>query len=356
MQALSIYAGPKALATIQAHGVSPELFTAVLGASGGPKWFVLYGLDKVLFSEFMDNSSKNVDIIGSSIGAFRSVCFAQNDSAAAIDRLADSYSNTVYSVKPTVKEITDKGTVLLKHMLGDAGIADILGQPKKRVHIVVAKSHGLTAKEAKLKQGSGLLVAAARNALGRKRLQKSFTRVVFSSSDQGFSFEEKIPIITQQVQLNEENFVMSLQATGSIPLVIQGVPDIPGAGEGIYRDGGIIDYHFDIKIHTPGLVLYPHFYKTPIPGWFDKGLKRRSCHRDSYDNVLMLVPNEEFVASLPYAKIPDRKDFETMSAEQRIPYWHAVMEQSKRLGDEFLQWVNSDNPIAHVKPIVLKRN
>nr|WP_136249581.1 patatin-like phospholipase family protein [Ningiella ruwaisensis] len=355
MQPLSIYAGKKAMAQIKQNGVHPEMFTAVLGASGGPKWFVLYGLDKVLFNDFMDKGVHTVDIIGSSIGAFRSACFAHNDPRAAIERLAHSYSNTIYSDKPSVREITEKGVKLLHYMMGEGGVDEVLSQSRKRLHIVVAESHGLAAKEIKWQQGTGLGLAAARNALGRAKLQKSFTRVVFSNTDTLFDFEEKVAIASRHVSLSHDNMLMALMATGSIPMVIEGVPDIPGAGPGVYRDGGIIDYHFDMKINTPGLVLYPHFYKTPIPGWFDKALKKRSCHADSYENVVLIAPSEEFVATLPYGKIPDRKDFETMPAKQRIDYWQKVMSASEQLGEAFLQWVNSENPSKFVQAIQLQR-
>jgi hypothetical protein len=355
MQPLSIYAGPSAMKTIEEQGVSPQMFSALLGASGGPKWFVLYGLDKVLFSEFMDKATQPIDIIGSSIGAFRSACFAHKDTKAAIERLAERYSNTVYSDKPTVKEITEKGVALLGNMMGEHGVSEVLNQSMRRLHIVVAKSRGMAAKEIKWQQGAALGLAAARNAIGRQNLQKSFTRVVFSNTDSLFSFSEQVPIKTQHVKLRPDNVLMALMATGSIPMVIEGVPDIPGAGPGVYRDGGIVDYHFDMKIETSGLVLYPHFVKTPIPGWFDKALKKRQCHPSSYDNVVMLVPSSEFVASLPYGKIPDRKDFENMSAEQRIPYWHKVMAESERLGEAFLKWVESPNPSEFVQAIQLQR-
>lgn len=41
MAPLEIYAGKKARETIMKNGFSPELFSYFLGASGGPKWFVL---------------------------------------------------------------------------------------------------------------------------------------------------------------------------------------------------------------------------------------------------------------------------------------------------------------------------
>ncbi|MFT6269002.1 MAG: hypothetical protein ACJAVV_001820 [Alphaproteobacteria bacterium] len=355
MHPLSFYAGKTAMSRIQSEGLKPEMFSAFLGASGGPKWFVLAGLDKVIFNEFMHKSTRHVDIIGSSAGAFRATCFAQSDPKAAITRLADRYSTVVYSDKPSVKEITHKGIELLDYMVGDKGVKEALNSTSKSLHIIVARCHGLTASEQKLIQFAGLAIAAGRNAISRKKLAKSFTRVIFSSHKKGLVFSEKIPIETEHGLLNQENFLDCLMASGSIPAVIEGVKDIAGVPQGMFRDGGILDYHFDMKINTPDLVLYPHFYAKPTPGWFDKSLKSRSCHPDSYDNVVLLAPSEEFVAQLPHGKIPDRKDFSEMPAQERIAYWTRVIKESDRLAEHFLNVVEHSDPAQFIKAINLQR-
>ena len=94
---IDIYAGKTAAKIINEQGFKPELFTSFLGASGGPKWFTLFGLDKYIFGEFFKHRTQPLNLIGSSAGAFRSACFAQNDPVAAIKRLAKSYSQTRYS-------------------------------------------------------------------------------------------------------------------------------------------------------------------------------------------------------------------------------------------------------------------
>ena len=304
MSSLSFYAGATALQRIKEEGLHAKMFSGFLGASGGPKWFVLCGLDKVMFNEFLHNAGGTIDIIGSSAGAFRASCFAQNNPKAAIERLAQRYSNTVYSAKPTPREITDKGLALLHYMMSTDGVNEVLTSAQKRVHIVVARCHGLVASERKSKQLAGLLLAGGRNFSSRSALQKSFTRSIFSSGNKPLSFTESIPYNTEHIALTEQNFLQALMASGSIPAVIEGVKDIPGAPLGMYRDGGIIDYHFDMAIQTDGLVMYPHFYAKPIPGWFDKGLKSRNCTPASYDNVVLITPSDEFVRQLPYGKIP----------------------------------------------------
>lgn len=355
MQPLSFYAGKTALATIQSQGITPDMFSAFLGASGGPKWFVLAGLDKVIFNDFMHKSTHHIDIIGTSAGAFRATCFAQDNPNAAITRLAERYSRMVYSQRPTVQEITQKGVELLDYVVGENGVDEALSAPAKSLHIIVARCHGLTASDHKLKQYSGLALAAARNAVSRKKLEKSFSRVIFSSNKSGFAFSEKDAIFTEQALLTHDNFLHALMASGSIPAVIEGVKDIAGVAKGTFRDGGIIDYHFDMKIDTPNLVLYPHFYAKPTPGWFDKAIKSRSCHPDSYDNVLLVTPSDEFIAQLPFGKIPDRKDFQDLPAQERIAYWTKVIKDSDQLAEHFLNVVQHSNPAQFVKPINLQR-
>lgn len=73
-----------------------------------------------------------------------------------------------------------------------------------------------------------------------------------------------------------ENVLPVLLATASIPLVLNGVSAIPGAPAGLYRDGGLTDYHLANPLTgKEGIVLYPHFLPQVVPGWFDKSLSWR---------------------------------------------------------------------------------
>lgn len=352
MRVLDIYAGKNALARIKKEGFKSDLFDYMLGASGGPKWFVLAGLDRYIFPEFFAGRIRPLNIIGSSAGAFRFACFAQQDPLSAINRLADRYSYTVYSDKPTAKEITEKGTALLDYVLGENGCEEIIHNPVIKAHFIVAKCKGLTQFEAKPLQMTGLIASASANVLKRKWLEKFYQRYLFSSPNSDLKVNDPNNMSSYSVPLTPRNLPQALMASGSIPIVIEGVKNIDGAPLGMYRDGGIIDYHFDLTFGPQkGLVLYPHFYTKPIPGWFDKSLKKRLPHASSYDDVVMLVPSDKFVASLPYGKIPDRKDFEDMPAAQRIEYWQTVIKQGDILGQEFKNMLDSQNILEHIRPI-----
>lgn len=309
----------------------------------------------MLFPEWFANVNHQIHVIGSSAGAFRAICAVQDDPLAAINRLATSYSTTTYSEKPTPREITAKAENLLLEMVNDIGKQEVLTNSRFKAHLIVAKCLGATRFESKFRQLSGLAVSAAANAFSRKNLSRLYTRYVFSTPNTDFVINDPYHIPTKYHDLTQGNIHNALLASGSIPIVIEGIPQIEGAPEGMYRDGGIVDYHFDLSFGPDeGLVLYPHFYEKPIPGWFDKGLKGRVPHQSSYDNVVMLVPSSSFVANLPYSKIPDRKDFEVLDADTRIKYWQTVLQETDRLGEYFMRAVSDGTLVDAIKPLPFK--
>ncbi len=332
---IDIHAGKTAAKIINEQGFKPELFTSFLGASGGPKWFTLFGLDKYIFGEFFKNRTQPLNLIGSSAGAFRSACFAQNDPVAAIERLAKSYSQTRYSSnKPTPAEITLKARALLDDVFGEHGVTEIINNPVFKAHFIVAKSNGFIASENKLIQLLGLSKSYMLNRVNRKLLGSQYERFIFGAPNSNLSITDSYNFKTKNIPLSQTNLKDALLASGSIPLVMQGIKNIAGSPPGIYRDGGIIDYHFDLKINNPGLILYPHFNSEPKAGWFDKNLKRKVAPQN-YDNVVMITPSKEFIAGLPYGKIPDRNDFTDLDADTRIKYWNTVFSETEKLAEEF---------------------
>jgi predicted acylesterase/phospholipase RssA len=264
---IDIYAGKTATKIINEQGLNPELFTSFLGASGGPKWFTLFGLDKYIFSEFFKNRTQPLNLIGSSAGAFRSACFAQKDPVAAIERLAKSYSQTRYSTnKPTPNEITIKARALLDEVFGDNGVTEILNNEVYKAHFIVAKSNGFIASENKLIQLLGLSKSYMLNRVNRKFLGLQYERFIFGAPNSNLSITDGYNVKTQNIALTQNNLKDALLASGSIPLVMQGIRNIAGSPKGMYRDGGIIDYHFDFKVNNPGLILYPTLVAIPKQG------------------------------------------------------------------------------------------
>lgn len=335
MPALSLRAGPEAARIIRERGLRAEDVDVVPGAAGGPKWLVLEGLDRFLFGEFLQQPrDRPLHLIGSSIGAWRTTCMAMRDPAAAIERLREGYIAQRYTKKPTPAEVTEVIRSILEGMLGETGEDEVLSHPWVRLHVITAECRGLAASERPAVQMLGLAVAAAGNLVSRRTLGMHMRRVVFNTAGDDSPFRGLADFPTQHRPLTRQNLRHALLASGSIPMVLQGVP-IPGEPAGIHRDGGVIDYHLDLDFGPgAGLVLYPHFYPHVVPGWFDKALAWRRAGWQNFGRAVILAPTAEFVAGLPGGKIPDRNDFYRIPEAERIRVWHHVAAQSARLADE----------------------
>jgi hypothetical protein len=339
--ALTIIAGPTALRHLQRNGLQADDIKVVVAASGGPKWFILKALDQYLFGEFFKDRQKTLHTLGSSAGAWQMACFAQKDPVAAVQRLADFYSQETYSEKPGPQEVTDKARILVKRFLGENGAAEIAGNPVIQTHILTNRCIGLVGRESRGLQLTGLVLAATANLISRKTLRLFFERLVMHAGEQSFFRFNDHP--TQTARLTPTNVEDALMASGSIPLVLSGVTAIEGAPPGMYRDGGIVDYHFDVPFLAPqeGLVIYPHFSHTVTPGWFDKILKYRKVNPRHYDNVVLLTPSRELVSQLPYGKISDRKDFQHLDAVTRLKYWNTVIHEGERIAQALAELVHN---------------
>jgi hypothetical protein len=335
--ALSIRAGAAARAVLAERGLDRDAFATLVGASGGPKWLVLAGLDRALASWLLRARSNPIDAVGSSIGAFRHACLAQRDPVGALDRFEAAYIEQAYEKRPTAREVTDESRRILDVLLGGNGLRDILTNETFRTHVIAVRSRFAVASEARYLLGPGLGMAAAANAMSRSLLGLFFTRVVFAKGAPTLRFGG---FRTTEQPLTEANLRDALIASGSIPLVMEGVRDIAGAPRGVYRDGGIVDYHFDFRFETrPGLILYPHFFGRMTPGWFDKALRHRRPDGSALDRLVLLHPSPEFTAKLPGGRVPDRTDFAGMKTPERQRAWREVASRSRALGDELAEMV-----------------
>jgi hypothetical protein len=214
----------------------------------------------------------------------------------------------------------------------------------------------------------GYFGAFAANAVGRQALGSFMQRVVFSDP----RTELPVPLLdypTHRAALTRANVAPAVLASCTIPFAMQPVQDVPGGPLGTYWDGGITDYHLHLNYAAMGgglgatgglqsaartsapelassslpnekcaeLVLYPHFQPHLVPGWLDKAWKRRHGSTGKLDNVVVLAPSPEWVASLPGGKLPDRTDFARYLDDEpgRHRLWRGAYEASRQLADEF---------------------
>jgi len=350
--ALLFKAGPGAYKDIRQRGFAEERIGTIAGASGGAKWLVLSQVDRVIADRILPKLDGPVHLLGSSIGSWRHACYAQSDPQAAIDRFESAYLEQSYSPNPDINEISAKGREILEHVFGDTGTSEIVSHPVLRSHIMTVRSGFLTASDSRFLLSIGLAVSGVANFISRRALGAFFSRALFYDARDLPPFFNVGGFPLHQIKLSEDNLIDVVAASGSVPLVMSGVENIAGAPAGVYRDGGIIDYHLDLPLSAPDrLTLFPHFFDRLIPGWFDKKLTWRKPHPKNVDNTILICPSAEFISRLPYAKIPDRTDFVRMTQVERMRSWREAVSACRELGDDLAEVLDNGKLAARLQPL-----
>jgi hypothetical protein len=342
---ISFKAGPNAMRIIREEGLNPDKISVMAGAAGGPKWLVLGGLDRVLFGSIFKKRKRPLFMIGSSIGSWRFAALSQKNQLEALDSFEKAYLDQFYSRVPTTDEVTEVSRRILDAYLEDEAVTEVLSHPYVRLSILSVRSKHIFNADSRGVLAAGMALASMCNIFSRHSMGFFFERSLFYDQRDIPPFYDLKGFPIHRVPLSPDNLKPAIMASGSIPLVMNGVTDIPGAPQGVYRDGGMLDYHLDIPFDSnpDNIVLYPHYTDTIIPGWLDKHLPWRRAHMKNMHNVLIVSPSKSFVVDLPYGKIPDRNDFMRFKGRdaERLDYWNKAIEAGKILSEEFYDAVTS---------------
>lgn len=355
MKALQVHAGPRAMQVLRERGLRAEDVRVIPAAAGGPKGLVLSPLDQFIFGEWLSGSRHPVHLLGASIGAWRMATACLPAPRQAFARMADDYIRQQYEHRPgkspTPGHVSEVFGAKLSERFGGQE-AEVLNHSRFRLHVFTSRGRNVLRREgralSRLTTPLGYLGAFATNVVSRRAMGAWLERVIFSDP------REPLPLHlhdyrTHSVALSAANLQPSILASCSIPFWLDAVRGIPGAPHGAYWDGGITDYHLHLNYATmrEGLVLYPHFQKAVIPGWLDKALKHRHRASAKLDNVVVVSPSAEWIATLPDGKLPDRADFKRYGDDvaARVAVWSRAVAESERLSDEFAALVGGNQPI-----------
>jgi len=351
MKYLSIYAGSKAIGSIAEHGLKPDMVEVVAGAAGGPKWLVLCGLDRAIFGSWLMERKTPVYLVGSSVGSWRFAALAQG--VDAYGKFLDAYSCQTYTTVPTARMVSEEIGKILDAYLDEHGIERAFNHPYTRLNVMATRCSWPGSVERKHHVLFSMILAGLLNLMDRRLMRLFFSRTLFYDARDlpPFFRMEGFPI--QQIELTRANVRLAILASGSMPVVMEGVKDIPGAQTGMYRDAGILDYHLGIPFNSTGIVLYPHYTDRITPGWFDKFLSWRRPEGQDIENVVLLCPAKGFVEKLPNGRIPSREDFRLFwrHDDERMAFWGRVVSESRVLGDEFLDVLAKGTILEHLRPI-----
>lgn len=341
---ITIRLGQRARQRIASEGLQAADIAIIPAAAGGPKGLILNGLDCWMFGDWLKQAPRQRRLVGASIGAWRMAAGAMHDPVSAQRRLARLYASQRYPAKVDAAYVTRTCRALLDEVL-DGRSAEALSNPDYHLSVLTVRGVGALAQAGgtRWRELAGFLLAAANNAISRRRLAQQMERVVFHDArdDAAWLRADFDAFAAHFVGLSTTNLRDALLASGSIPLVLEAVSGIAGAPPGHYWDGGLIDYHLHLPYQRdPGLVLYPHFNDYIVPGWLDKSMPWRRARDAALDNVILVSPSPSFVAALPNGKLPDRADFKFYGQDHaaRTRDWSRAIGESERLAEAFARW------------------
>jgi hypothetical protein len=328
---LKVKAGKRAYQKILEHGLIPEVVSAFSAAAGGPKWIILYEMDRYLMKEFFAGHQHTIHFLGGSIGAWRSMCYLLDDPLEAIERLRDGYLNQRYDDPFSPEIISNTCCKIILDAIGSNGTESILNNARRKLHISTTQAHFKSAgrNNTYLKVKFGQVALA--NLFHRKWMNLFISRHFYTTAEERIIDQDKINTVI--THLSRENIIPALRASGAIPVSM-----VPIFINGIeHWDGGIVDYHLDLKYKDQeGIVLYPHFLPFIRPGWFDKWTKLRYSRH--HDDTVLLYPSQEFIDMLPDRQLTSLQDFYTYKNDQdlRIKKWYEACDLGKYLVDDFV--------------------
>jgi hypothetical protein len=345
MDSIRIKAGKRAFEVIRDGGFHLDRVTTYFAPATGPRWLVATGFDLTLMKSGLLGQSRPVTLIGASAGAWRFAAWTQPEPEKSYRTLMEAYITTSYKRTETPVTILQSMQDIINAYLEDDALPFALANKKFRLAVITARAKNLISSETKWIQQIGLGMCFLLNAVDRTHLHRFAERVVFYNGPKPPHFCLRPDYRGRFVPLTEINFKHAVMASGAIPAVIAGVRNIYGAPIGVYRDGGLIDYHLTNRYAPKDdeITLFFNHQERIIPGWMDKKLSYRNPPEGILDNVLMVYPSEDLVAAMPGGKVPDRDDFTAFIDHpgERIERWLGAVQLAEPLGEHFLELVES---------------
>ncbi len=349
---LSVYAGKAILEMIRDEGLRAGRVNAYVGPASGPRCTVIAGIDLALAASGFLEGHRRVLMVGASAGAWRMVCLAQRDPVAALQRFRDAYVNMTFTAQQSLRQRSTLVWKAAASLVPREEISPLLDHPHYDLCVDTVRVVPPLSSSNRLFAVAGYAAALAANEV-HPRFRSLFMRPVRFCAGKG-PFP---PLLSggEVVPLREENLYPALAASGSVPVALLGVKDIPLAPPGTYVDGGLEQYIINGRYSTEkkDVTLLAYHGAPLVPTWLDKKAWRPYRRLPSLDNLLAVCPSRRFVADLPHRRVPDRQDWTRFAKDPagRIRFWNNVIDRSLKLGDLFME-LTQGGPIRNsVLPI-----
>lgn len=346
MSDLCVRAGRRAHEIIMDGGFNFDRIVAYVAPAGGPRWLAASGFDLALLESNVLGNKKPVLLAGTSSGAWRLAAWPQPEPIRSYRTFMELYlEHSSYRRGDTPQFLLESMSEIIDAYIEEDAIPFALANKKYRLAVTTARAKNLSAFETRWIQKTGLGMTWFLNALNPAYVHWMFERVVFYYGPLPPRFCLRPGFRGKAIPLNVTNFKAAILASGAIPLVIAGLRDIYGAPTGIYRDGGIFDYHLNHEYtnREGEITLFFNHQERIVPGWLDKRLKSRRPSGSILEDVLMIYPSEQFVTKLPGGRVPDREDFVLYIDDPatRQNNWRKAVELCASFGEQFLEMMES---------------
>lgn len=349
---LRVRAGHNIIDMIRSEGLRAERISAFVGPALGPRWTATAGIDHALaVSDFLKTKRRTL-LVGGSAGAWRITALAQKDPVEALSRFRDVYVSMNFDRGQDPKARTEVLKEAVRKLLPREEAPYLLNHPHYDLCIDTARVSGLLASSNAVVSVAGFGAAMALNAVS-PRLRRLFLKHVRFCAGSG-PFPPPAPG-GLLAPLNSDNVYPALAASGAVPVVLQGMRDIPGAPAGVYCDGGLEQYVLNgiYGRDAADITLLVYHGGPIIPTWLDRKALNLNKRIPPLDNVLAVSPSPEFIKSLPLGKVPDRDDWKRFADNpaERIRIWQTAIDRSMELGRLFMELVEGGGIKRAVEPL-----
>jgi hypothetical protein len=270
------------------------------------------------------------------------------------ERLIDGYVSQTFPMPVRAQDVTVAFRRMLSDVFSDDDLAAITSHPNADVAIHVTRVFDPYPWSIRAAQIVAIAMGIAVHRVWTGAVLHMAHRVLAHTRPDRFDAAFRGALIP----LNPSGIRETALASGTIPVYMQPIRNVPGAPRGTYVDGGLADYHIRQAYTAPGegITLLPHYQEAVQSCWFDRGTPHRETSNGALADVVQFYPSPAWISSLPGGKVPDRDDFFLFAKHhgERIRRWNETVSRSEELGEQLRRDLETGNLVDRVSPIVTR--
>ncbi len=284
-----------------------DYFDVFIAPATGPRNIISMGINKILLKT---NFTKSKWLFGGSTGALRFISFLSSyvSNVDYCSKLVEHLCNMYYKYGDTPDNLDTQMDHLYTLILPKKLINNVLNCKAYKLGIFVCKLKPEFENYTEFQMKIILCFYYLKYLINKDLINELFDRYCFYSGELQPTMINENECI-KYCKLTEDNIYQVLHATTSVPFVHKKCEYITGLGEGLYYDAALTDYMINVKIKEQytGLMLSDYNTNLIYNTVFD--LYNPLNINNTFENITIIYPNEEFVNLFPNNEIPNIQDW-----------------------------------------------